>query len=156
MSHGPRVLAQEIMDRRPTVVEPDLPVADLARRLLESGVEGVCVVEGEALVGVVTAMDLVYREKNVHLPTVFTFMDAVIPLGWKRAEEELGKIAGLTVRAIMSRAPVTVAPTADLHELATLMVERHLSMLPVVQDGRLLGVVDKRAVLAAAFPRAPG
>lgn len=152
----PRPLAAEIMNPRPRVVSPDLPVADLAQLLLDAGSEGVCVVQDQALVGVVTAMDLVYREKNVHLPTVFTFMDAVIPLGWKRAEEELAKIAGLTVGAIMSRAPVTVAPTADLHEVATLMVERHLTMLPVVLDGKLQGVIDKRAVLAAAFPRATG
>lgn len=145
--------AGEIMDPRPGVVDRELPVAALAELLLQSGQEGVCVVEDGALVGVVTAMDLVYKEKNVHLPTIFAFMDAVIPVGWKRAEAELEKIAGLTVGEIMTADPVTVPPEADLHTVATLMVERRISMLPVVRDGAVVGVVDKRAVLAAAFPR---
>lgn len=144
--------ARDILSTDALIVNPEMPVADLARTLLTTAEEGACVVEEGRLVGVVTAMDLVYKEKNVHLPTVFAFMDAVIPIGWKRAEEELEKIAGLTVAEIMSQDAVTVGPDADLHELATLMVEQHLTMLPVVEGDLLLGVVDKRAVLAAAFP----
>lgn len=148
--------AAGIMDAAPLVVAPDLPVQELATLLLDRGVEGACVTRGEDLVGVVTAMDLVFKEKNLHLPTVFTFMDVVIPLGWHKAEEELGKIAGLKVGDIMTSPPVTVPGDADLHAIATLMVEQHLSLVPVVDGRRLLGVVDKRAVLAAAFPRPRG
>ncbi len=144
--------ARTILDADPLVVAPDLPVTDLARLLLDNQVEGACVVDGGKLVGVVTAMDLVFKEKNLHLPTIFTFMDAVIPLGWRQAEKELEKMSGMTVGEIMSSKPKTVGPSADLHELATLMVEDHLTMLPVVEQGHLLGVVDKRSVLAAAFP----
>ncbi|MCB9780459.1 MAG: CBS domain-containing protein [Alphaproteobacteria bacterium] len=145
--------ARDILSTEALIVNPEMPVADLATALLAGGAEGACVVEDGRLVGVVTAMDLVYKEKNLHLPTVFTFMDAVIPIGWKKAEEELEKIAGLTVAEIMTARPVTVPPDADLHTLATLMVEQHLTMLPVVEGDLLLGAVDKRAVLAAAFPK---
>lgn len=144
--------AAEILDPRPLVVAPELSVQDLAAQLLEQRAEGACVVRGGRLVGVVTAMDLVFKEKNLHLPTFFTFMEAVIPLGLHKTEEEVEKMAGLTVRQIMTDRPITVGPDDNLHTMATLMVEKHLSMLPVVDDGRLLGVVDKRAVLAAAFP----
>ncbi|RME21097.1 MAG: CBS domain-containing protein [Deltaproteobacteria bacterium] len=144
--------AQDILDPNPLTVSPDTRVDDLARKLLEAGREGACVVDDAGrLIGVVTAMDLVYKEKRLHLPTLFTFMDAVIPLGWKRAERELEKIAGITVGQIMTRDVVTVGPGAGLDEIATLMVDKHLTMLPVVDGDRLLGVVDKRAVLAAAF-----
>lgn len=148
--------AGEILNPQPLIVAPDLSVQALAALLLERGVDGACVVGGGGLEGVVTAMDLVFKEKNLHLPTVFTFMDVVIPLGWQRAEEELEKIAGLKVADIMTRHPVTVGPEADLHTVATLMVEKHLSTLPVVEGGQLRGVIDKRAVLAAAFPQARG
>lgn len=146
--------AADIMDPVPLLAAPDESVATLARTLLDRRLEGACVVVEGRLLGVVTTMDLVFREKNVHLPTFFTFMDAMIPLGMHQAEEELGKIAGLTVREIMSHSPVTVGPGTDLHDIATLMVEGHLSMLPVVDGDRLVGVVDKRAILEAAFPRA--
>lgn len=145
--------AAEVMDRSPLVVTAGLRVSELARILLDAGAEGACVVDDGRLTGVVTAMDLVFKEKNLHLPTIFTFMDAVIPLGWRKAQAELEKMEGLTVREIMTTAPVTVGPQAELAEIASLMVDQHLSMVPVVQDGALLGVVDKRAVLAAAFPR---
>lgn len=146
--------ARELLDPAPLVVDQATPVRELANLLLSSGAEGACVLESGRLVGVVTAMDLVFQEKDPRLPSLFTFMDAVIPLGWKRVEEELHKIAGVTVGQIMSAHPVTVGPDEDLHRIATLMVERHLSMVPVVEDGVLLGVVDKRRVLKAAFPPA--
>ncbi len=146
--------AQDILDPQPLTVEPDVRAGELARLLLEAGRDGACVVDEGHLVGVVTAMDLVYKEKRLHLPTLFTFMDAVIPVGWKQAERELEKISGITVGEIMTRDVVSVGAGAPLDELATLMVEKHLTMLPVVDGDRLLGVVDKRAVLAAAFPSA--
>lgn len=143
--------AKEILDPSPLVVEQATPVRELAARLLASGAEGACVMESGRLVGVVTTMDLVFQEKDPRLPSLFTFMDAVIPLGWKRVEEELHKIAGVTVGEIMTSNPVSVGPEEDLHRIATLMVEGHLTMIPVVEDGLLLGVVDKRRVLQAAF-----
>ncbi|NOY28304.1 MAG: CBS domain-containing protein [Oligoflexia bacterium] len=150
------VVASQFMNSAPTTVGPDLPVSALAQQLLAAGVEGACVVRDGKLFGVVTTMDLVYKEKNLHLPTVFTFMDMVIPLGWQRAKDELSKIEGLTVKQIMTADPVTVGPDAALASIATLMVEGHISMLPVVDHGRLVGVIDKRAVLKAAFPVASG
>lgn len=148
--------AAEILDSSPLVVSPDMRVQQLAAQLLDRRAEGACVVSNGRLVGVVTAMDLVFKEKNLHLPTFFTFMEAVIPLGMHRAEEEVEKMAGLTVGEIMTDKPIVVGPGDNLHTIATLMVEKQLSMVPVVEDGVLLGVVDKRAVLVAAFPGAAG
>lgn len=150
------ILASALMDPRPLVVEPATPVAQLARLLFEQNAEGACVLESGRLVGVVTAMDLLFQEKDPRVPTIFAFMDAVVPLGWKKVEAELAKIAGVTVGEIMSHPPIVIGPRADLHTIATLMVERHLTMLPVVEDGLLLGVVDKRAALRAALQGVTG
>lgn len=148
--------ASALMDPRPLVVEPATPVAQLARLLIEQNAEGACVLESGRLVGVVTAMDLLFQEKDPRVPTIFAFMDAVVPLGWKKVEAELAKIAGVTVGEIMTHPPIVIGPRADLHTIATLMVERHLTMLPVVEDGLLLGVVDKRAALRAALQGVTG
>lgn len=150
------ILAAELMDPRPLVVEPATPVAQLSRLLIEQNAEGACVLESGRLVGVVTAMDLLFQEKDPRVPTIFAFMDAVVPLGWKKVEAELAKIAGVTVGEIMTHPPIVIGPRADLHAIATLMVERHLTMLPVVEDGLLLGVVDKRAALRAALQGVTG
>jgi CBS domain-containing protein len=145
--------ALEIMQKEPTTIHPDARVEALARLLLERRMDGCCVVDDAgALVGVVTSMDLVFQEKPVHLPTVLTFMDAVIALGGRRAQEELEKITGSTVRDIMSADPTTVRKDTPLSEVAALMVEKHFTILPVLDQGVLVGVITKADVLRAAFP----
>lgn len=145
--------AIDLLDPAPLVVAPALSVKALAAQLLESGRDGAVVMEGEALVGVVTSMDLIFQEKRVHLPSMLTIMDLVIPLGSAQAEAELAKMGGTTVRDIMSAPPRTVGPDAEVDEIASLMVDLHISLVPVVEDGRLLGAITKPSVLRAAFGR---
>lgn len=146
--------ALEIMQREPVTITADARVDALARLLLERGIDGCCVVDGDGkLVGVVTSMDLVFQEKPVHLPTIYTFMDVVIALGGQRARDELEKITGSTVGDIMSREPTTVAKDAPLSAVAELMVEKHYTVLPVIDSGVLVGVITKADVLRAAFPK---
>lgn len=144
--------AKDIMNAHPFVVSPDMSVQELAKQLFENNMDGACVVENSELIGVVTSMDLVYQEKSLHLPTVITLLDAVIPLeSQSRTRKEMEKITGAWVRDIMTSNPITVSLTTSLEELATLMVERHITMLPVVKEGELVGTVTKPDVLRAAF-----
>jgi CBS domain-containing protein len=146
-------VASEIMDRSPPTVPPHLPVKDLAKMLLEERLDGVCVVENGQLLGVVTTMDLIFQEQPVHLPTFFVFLDALIPLeSPRRAEHDVAKIAGARVADIMTVDVRTATPITPVEDLARLMVEHHVSIVPVLDDTRLLGVVDKRSMLRAAFP----
>ncbi len=145
--------ARDLLDPNPLTVAPDVAVADLARQLIEAGADGACVLEDGRLVGVVTSMDLIFQEKRVHLPSIITIMDLVIPIGTKRAQAELEHITGRTVRDIMSTPPRFVGLDAGLDEVATLMVDEHFTVVPVVDNGRLVGVVTKQKVLAAAFGR---
>lgn len=143
--------ARDIMIEALTVV-PARSVRDLAVLLLERGLDGACVVENAQLVGVVTTMDLVFQEKQVHLPTILNFLDFAIPLEPpSRLRAELDKIAGTTVEQIMSREPVTVEPDRPVSEVARMMVDQHLTIVPVVEDGVLLGMITKQALLRAVL-----
>ncbi|EDM77867.1 CBS domain protein [Plesiocystis pacifica SIR-1] len=145
--------ARELMVA-PLTVSPDASVRELAETLLREGSEGACVVERGALVGVVTSMDLVFREKRVHLPSVLSIMDFTIPLEPPgRLQRELDKIAGTEVRQIMSASPVVVGPDAGSDAVASAMVDKHITILPVVEDGRLLGMITKPSLLRATFAR---
>jgi CBS domain-containing protein len=144
--------ATDVMDREVLTVPPDTSVRDLAARLLTDKADGACVVEGGKLVGVVTAMDLIFQEQPVHLPSFFVFFDAVIPLERpSHMQHELDKLMGAQVKDIMSTDLITVAGGAPIDEVAATMVRRHTGYVPVVDGGKLLGVVTKRAVLKAAF-----
>ncbi|MCB9758541.1 MAG: CBS domain-containing protein [Alphaproteobacteria bacterium] len=143
--------AIDIMNREPLLVSPDLSVGDLARKLLEADVDGACVVKDGKLVGVVTSMDLVFQDKQVHLPTMIAFIDALIPIGAGRTKTELEKITASTVREIMTTDVKKVPFDAPLDEIATLMVEHHITLVPVVRDGRVLGTITKKDVLRAHY-----
>ena len=139
-------------DTTPTIA-PDASVEDLAKLLLETGLEGVCVVDDGRLVGVATAMDLVFQEKPVHLPTLHLFSKLVAPLKNRDLDEEILKATGTHVADIMTRDPVTVPFDASLEEVATQMVDGHFTVMPVVNGDTLLGVVTKRDVLRAMVAR---
>lgn len=143
--------ANEIMQHDFVTVTPDTPITELAALLFEHDVDGMPVVEDGRVVGVVTSMDLIFQEKRVHLPSFITVMEMVVPVGNRQAMKELEKVTGSVVRDIMTAAPVTVSFDASLGLIATLMVEKHLSVIPVVNQGQLVGVVTKRDVLLAAF-----
>ncbi len=135
-------------------VVPSRSVRELVRLLLDERSDGACVVEDGKLVGVVTTMDLVFQEKQVHLPSIFTFMDFAIPLEPpERLRHELDKISGTEVRDIMSKHPIFVDGDAPMSEVASLMVDKHLTIVPVVERGRVIGMVTKQALLRAAFSK---
>lgn len=145
--------AAQIMHTPAPTVTPDTSAQELYTFLTSKGLDGVCVVEGDKLVGVVTSMDLVFREKKVHMPTFFFFLDAVIPLGDpRRTYEEVTKIAGSRAGDLASTRVVTVAPDTHVDDVASLMVDKHLSVVPVVDgQGTLVGMVTKDDVLRASF-----
>lgn len=133
--------AIEIMSRSPLTFAPDTPVSQAAEVLIQHRLDGACVVDGETLVGVITAMDLVFQERKTPSPGIF-----MLP-GTRRTLE---KVTARTVGEIMSANPTTVEPSAELAELAAIMADNHFTILPVVNEGRLVGAVDKWALLSAA------
>jgi CBS domain-containing protein len=136
----------------PLTVVPDRSVRELAKLLLDRGLDGACVVENGRLVGVVTTMDLVFQQKQVHLPSILSFMDFAIPLEPpSRLREELDKIAGTTVGQIMSGPPFFVAPERSVAEVARAMVEKHLTIVPVVEHDAVIGMVTKPSLLHAVL-----
>jgi len=132
--------AIELMNRKPLTFSPEAPIRDVLETLLAKKLDGVCVVEGEALLGVVTVMDLLFQERHVQTSGF------IARLFDRKA---LDRVTAQKVSDIMTEAPVTVEPATELEELATLMVDRSFTILPVVQDGVLLGVIDKWSVLEA-------
>jgi CBS domain-containing protein len=133
-------------------VAPDLLVRDLVELLLREHADGACVIEDGQLVGVVTTMDLVFQEKQVHLPSFLAVMDFMIPLEPpERLRHELDKITATRVRDMMSARPLSVRPEAPIADVATLMVDKHVTIVPVVEDGRVVGMITKPALLRAVF-----
>jgi CBS domain-containing protein len=62
------------------------------------------------------------------------------------------KIAALTVKEAMTLEPVTVSPETDIEDVAKLMVDKKYHTLPVVEDGKVVGIVGKEDVLKTLLP----
>jgi len=143
----------DIMERDVPTVRPEDTVETLLRILREHDLPGVPVVnEGGRCVGIVTESDLVLRdeEEDLRLPLHIDLLGGTVFLGpVKRFEERFKKAIAATVEDMMSRDPVTVAPDADVHEAARLIAEHRHNRLPVVEHGRLVGVVTRLDVLEA-------
>ncbi len=141
--------AKEIMTREVITVRPELSVKQLARVLVTNRISGAPVVDSaENLLGIVTEKDLIERDKKLHLPTVITLFDAVIYLeSEKHFKEELKKLAASSVEDIMSREVVTITEETSLQDIATIMSDRGKDLLPVVRDGRIVGIVGKEDVV---------
>lgn len=134
-------------------VSPLDAVEDVIRLLRKHELPGVPVVnEGGRCVGIVTEADLVLSEEeaDLHLPHYVDLMGAVVflePL--KRFEDRLRKAFASRVKDMMTPDPITIAPEAPVKEAARVIAEGRHNRLPVVQHGRLVGVVTRLDVLEA-------
>jgi CBS domain-containing protein len=143
----------DIMDADPVTVTPQDTVETVVRLLREHEVQGVPVVnDGGRCVGIVTENDLVLadEEGDLHIPHYIELFGGVVflePL--RRFEERLKKAIASTVEDLMTHDPVTVEAEATVKQAARIISEKHHNRLPVVQHGRLVGVVTRIDVLAA-------
>ena len=141
------------MDSSPASVRPDAPVEEVVALLREQGLPGVPVVDDEGrCVGIVTEADLVVpdEEGDLHLPHYINLFGGTVfvePLG--RYEQRLRKAFASTAEDMMTRDPDTVGPDTSAKEAALLIHESGHNRLPVVEDGRLVGVVTRLEVLGA-------
>jgi CBS domain-containing protein len=149
--------AKEIMTSNVISVTPDMSIPDLARLMTEKGIRGVPVIDGGVLLGIVTEGDLIDRVKKIHLPTVITILDAVIPIaGEHQYQEDLRKSAAQTAGDIMTTELVVVEEGTSLSEVATALSEDHASLLPVMRIDKVVGIVSKSDVIRGMLQESEG
>ncbi len=142
--------ARDIMTKDVVTVKPETTVEELARLLIKHKFSGVPVVDDENnLVGIVTEHDLISQNKRLHIPTIIRLFDAYIMLGSERLESEIKKMAGITVGEICVKDVVSITEETTVEEIATIMSERNIHVLPVVRDGAIVGIVGKVDVVGS-------
>lgn len=148
--------AKDIMTSAPRTLKTSDDVAGAAAILIEQRINGLPVLDDNGvLVGLLCQSDLVAQQKKLRLPSVFTLLDGMIPLSSTREmKQEMEKITALTVGQAMTPHPVTVSPDTPLDEIASLMVDKKYHTLPVMDAGKLVGVLGKEDVLRTLLPGA--
>lgn len=142
--------AKDIMTKEVITVGPGATVEELARILIDNKISGVPVVdEQKRLKGIVTENDLIRQNKRLHIPTVIRLFDAFILLGSERMENEIKKMAATTVDEICTKDVVSITEETSLDEIATIMAEQHIHLLPVLRNDVVAGIVGKADMVRA-------
>jgi len=143
----------EIMDPDPVTVAPEASVEEVVAALREHELPGLPVVDSDGqLVGIVTEADMILPDDqgDLHIPHYVNLFGGTVFLeSLARFEGRLRKAFASSAEDMMTRDPDTVAPDTSVREAARLIHESGHNRLPVVEDGRLVGVVTRLDVLGA-------
>jgi len=138
----------DVMETDWPTLGPESTVEEAIKLFAEERVSGAPVVEDGQLVGIITEGDLIFQDADVRAPGFLDILGGIVPLGdTDEYRREALKSAGVTVSEVMTDDPVTVTPEATLAETATIMAERRKKILPVVEGGRLVGVITRMDIL---------
>lgn len=120
---------------------------DLVSLLAAHSISSVPIVDADGtLVGLVTEADLLSKEAYPEGRSRRALTLLADMLGGKETRW-LARADGVVAGDIMSLDPASVPPTADVHTAARLLLDGGVSQLPVVEDGRLVGIVTRRDLL---------
>lgn len=144
--------AAEIMVKDVVTTGPEASVQELATLMLERRISGLPVVDGSGrLLGIVSEGDLIRR------PEIDTDR---VKLGWLRLllsdearARDFVKSHGRKAREVMTQPAISVAADAPLAEVVRLMARHRIKRLPVVDKGRLVGLVTRTDLLRAVAAR---
>jgi CBS domain-containing protein len=144
------------MTKDVVTVTPETSIEELAALLVQNEISGAPVVDEKGvLVGIVTENDLISRNKRLHIPTVVSFLDAAIYLESSRKfEQEVKRMAATQVGDICNRKVISITEDATVVDIATIMDEKKVHILPVVVNNKVVGIVGKRDVLKAVARQA--
>lgn len=144
-------LVRDVMSTPVVTLRPDDTVERAADVLADKNVGSLPVVDDESkLLGILRDDDLIASEARVHVPTFINFLGLgmALPGEMKHLESELKKIAGATVSDVMQGDPPTVTTDATLEDVATIMHDRGVNSVPVLDaDGKVVGIVARADIV---------
>jgi DnaK suppressor protein len=145
--------AADAMQTKVESVSPDMQLVDLERRFLMLGLSGFPVVEDGVLVGIVSRSDTL-RMQSIERAAEEQLSDFYRSFESPARSEESAtaeaaavaarvgeRVGALTVRDAMIRRVISVERDEPLREVARMMLDGHIHRLPVLDDGRLVGLV---------------
>jgi len=145
---------KEVMSKDVITVSTGDPVEKCAKLLQEHDISGLPVLDDDGkVVGMVTEGDLIRRASRVKAPNYLEILGGLIYLGSpKKFVDELQRAMALEAGRLMSKDVITVSPEEKVEKAATLMVEKSINRLPVVDDQeRLVGIISRRDIMNCLY-----
>jgi CBS domain-containing protein len=138
----------DVMTRRVVSVKPETPIVEAARLMLQDDISGLPVIDAAgALVGIITEGDFLRRGEThteKRRPRWLEFL-----LGPGRLAEDYTRTHGKRVGEVMTREVATALEETPLEEAVRLMEKRRIKRLPVLRQGRVVGVISRANLMHA-------
>jgi len=141
---------RDIMTTDVVSAKRDTPVNELAKLMGARDISGVPVLDDDgSVVGVVTELDMIVRNTRLDMPRFIQILDlGRIPLERRSDyEHRMRHMLGTRAEDLMSEEVVTVGPDDGVEDLAELMVKRRVNPVPVVENGKLVGIVSRADII---------
>jgi len=145
---GKKMIAKDIMTKDVFTVDIDSNVDEVAHLLINHKISGVPVVDKGKLVGIISEGDLVFQQKELRAPAFITLFDGILQVGRQQFYDEIKKFSAYKVEDLMTKDVITVKAEAELNQIATIMINKNINRLPVVDnDNKILGIISRHDII---------
>ena len=143
-----------VMTKPVISVTPETTIVDAARLMLQHGISGLPVVDAKgAVIGIVTEGDLLRRTETGTDHPHSRWYELLISPG--RLARNYVHSHARTVGKVMTQTVASVTPSDSLATVVQLMESHHIRRLPVIEAGRLVGIVSRANLVRALLDRMP-
>jgi CBS domain-containing protein len=140
--------AMDVMVRDVVTVKPEADVASAIKLLVSHDISALPVVDDEGnVLGVISEADLVRRAEIGTEKERPWWLEALTP--GSTLSTEFAKAHGRRVIEIMSRQVISATEDASLGEIATLLERHRIKRIPILRDGKLVGIVSRSNLIQA-------
>lgn len=142
--------AKDIMVKNVIYIKKEDRLDEIIQVLMQNHVSGVPVIDKDNyLVGMVTEKDLVTNEKGLNISSYMEFMASILFIDGKLLSNvNKEKIASLTAEDVMSTPVYAVPLEATIEEIVSLMMNRHINRIPVIdEENKLVGIIGRNDLL---------
>src|SRR5690625_3185658 len=144
--------AVDVMTPNVITVTPDAEVREIAGLLLEHNISALPVIDTNgSVLGIVSEGDLMRRVENGTERRKSWWLRSIFA-GANDASEYIKRHAR-KAREIMTPNPVTISEDEPLHRVARMLEKKHIKRVPVVRDGKLVGIVSRANLLQGLAAR---
>jgi len=147
---------RDVMSKKVITCAPSDVVSDVTEKLKKNNISGMPVVEHEQVIGVITERDVLELlrtpeySKDLWLPSPLELIEVPIRelIEWTKTRKALEKIGNKPVAGVMTRQVHTISPEDSVENAAEMMTKYNINRLPVVENGKLVGIVTRGDIIA--------
>jgi CBS domain-containing protein len=146
---------REVMNSKPVTCQAGDLVSDAAKIMKKKKISGMPVLDEDRLVGVISESDLLRllsteEEGQLWLPSPFEVFEVPFRdlLKWEKLHGSMEDISKKKVSEIMHRNVRQVGPDDSIEDAAAIMTRHKINRLPVVSDGKLVGIITRGDIIA--------